>query len=395
MRRELEFEQTAQRAQRLRLVVDQRRVFLENLVVVGARRELQLVDCFGVEQVVFAVAPPLILPAGIQRCAVDGAGRKRVPVPQADFFGYDVDAHALNLGRGPGEILVDDRVVEADGFKNLRAAIALDGRNPHLGHGFHDAFGDGLQIVLDRLFVFDVLENALANHVVQRLERQIRIDRARAVADQQRKVMNLARLTRFQYQPDPRARAFTDQMVVHAGQGQQGGNRRMVVVDAAIGQNEEVAALADGLACFGKQIVERLLKPLTAFVHVEKDRQGDRLEAGTVDVAQPLELLVAEDGTFQSNLVATFRLRIQQVPFRADGRVRRRDDFFADTINRRIGDLREQLLEIVVEQLRFVRQHCQRRVRAHGTERLHGVSGHGRQQDTQVFKRVAKRLLPK
>ena len=103
-----------------------------------------------------------------------GRAGKRVPVPQADFFGDDVDADAFNLGRGPGEILVDDRVIEADGFKDLRAAIALDGRNPHLGHGLHDALGDGLQVVLDRLLVVDVLENALANHVVERLERQIR-----------------------------------------------------------------------------------------------------------------------------------------------------------------------------------------------------------------------------
>ena len=41
---ELEIEQAAQRAQALRLVVDQLAVFLEDLVVVGAAGVLQLVD---------------------------------------------------------------------------------------------------------------------------------------------------------------------------------------------------------------------------------------------------------------------------------------------------------------------------------------------------------------
>ena len=39
-------------------------------------------------------------------------------------------------------------------------------------------------------------------------------------------------------------------------------------------------------------------------------------------------------------------------------------------IDRRIGDLREELLEIIVKQLRLVREHRERRVGAHRAERL-------------------------
>ena len=32
------------------------------------------------------------------------------------------------------KILVDEVAADADGFKNLGAVIAVNGRNPHLGH---------------------------------------------------------------------------------------------------------------------------------------------------------------------------------------------------------------------------------------------------------------------
>ena len=66
----------------------------------------------------------------------------------------------------------------------------------------------------------------LADHVVERLERQVRIDRAGAVAEQQRAVMHLARVARFDDQRAARARALADQVMVHAGGREQARNRR-------------------------------------------------------------------------------------------------------------------------------------------------------------------------
>ena len=71
-----------------------------------------------------------------------------------------------------------------------------------------------------------LVQQALANHVVERLERQIRIDRAAAIADQQREMMHFARFARFEHQPDPGARAFADQMMMQPGHRQQRRNRR-------------------------------------------------------------------------------------------------------------------------------------------------------------------------
>ena len=59
-------EQPAQRRARLALVVDQLRVFLEDLVLAGSRRVLQLEHRVGIEQVQLAVAAPLVFAAALQ-----------------------------------------------------------------------------------------------------------------------------------------------------------------------------------------------------------------------------------------------------------------------------------------------------------------------------------------
>jgi hypothetical protein len=70
---------------------------------------LQLEDGLGVEEVVLAVAPPLVLAARIEL----GRGRRCVRTRGGaadDFFGDDADADAADARRGPGEVLVDERL---------------------------------------------------------------------------------------------------------------------------------------------------------------------------------------------------------------------------------------------------------------------------------------------
>ncbi len=60
----------------------------------------------------------------------------------------------------------------------------------------------------------------------------------------------------------------------------------------------------------------------------------------------------------------------EQVRARADHRDQRHHQLLADRIDRRVGDLREVLLEIVVEQLGLLREHGNRRVGAHRADRI-------------------------
>ena len=65
-------------------------------------------------------------------------------------------------------------------------------------------------------------------------------------------------------------------------------------------------------------------------------------------------------------------------------------DLLADAVDRRIGDLREELLEIVVEQARPVGEHRQRGVVAHRADGLDAVARHRRDDDALILVRVAE-----
>ncbi len=200
--RRFEIEQAAQGAEVRRLVVDQFGVFPVNLFAAQAAGDLQLVNRLRVEQMIFAVVAPLILAAGVERDAIHLAVREGVAMPRQNFLGEHIHADAFDARRRPGEILVHHVAVQADGLKDLRAAIALDGRDAHLGHRLDHAFDGGLDVFLDGGLVVEVDQQALADHVVERLERQIRIDGAAAVADEQREMMHLARFAGFEDEAD-------------------------------------------------------------------------------------------------------------------------------------------------------------------------------------------------
>ena len=135
--------------------------------------------------------------------------------------------------------------MQSDRFKYLRAAVTLNRRDAHLGHHLDHSLDGGFDVIVAGIVWCDIDQQPLADHVVHRFEGEIRVDRPRAVTDQQREMMHFARLAGFQHQTDPRARAFPDQMMMQPGHGQQGGNGRHLLVHAAIGQNQNIGSRLD------------------------------------------------------------------------------------------------------------------------------------------------------
>ena len=86
--------------------------------------------------------------------------------------------------------------------------------------------------------------------------------------------------------------------------------------------------------------------------------------------------------------------QVEQVRPRPDDRDEAHHQFLADRIDRRIGDLREILLEVGEQRLRLVGQRRDRRVVAHRAVGLFAGRRHRRHQDVDVFLAVAERLLP-
>ena len=124
------------------------------------------------------------------------------------------------------EVRVDELLAQADRLEHLRAAVALQRRDAHLRHDLQHALVERLDVVLDRLLSIDAGEQPVLDHVVDRLERDVRVHHARAVAEQQRHVMHFARVAGLDDQRAARARALAHEMVVHAGGGEQARNRR-------------------------------------------------------------------------------------------------------------------------------------------------------------------------
>ena len=111
------------------------------------------------------------------------------------------------------------------------------------------------------------------------------------------------------------------------------------------------------------------------------------------DALQLGEFFVAENRCLQFDQMAAFRLWIQQIAFSTNGGDWRSDDLFADTVDRRIGDLSEELVEVIIDQLRFIREYRNRCVCAHGTNGLDAITCHRSHQQTQIFKGVSKSKL--
>src|ERR1035437_3750174 len=186
----LELHQAAQRAQALGLVVDQLRVLLERRITAALRGVLELRDAQRVEQVLLAVEAVLDIAADTQLLVIDGPLRRIGPIlSHLHFAGDDVDTDATDAGGRPGEVLVDEVLVEAYRFKYLSAVVALDGADAHLRDDLDDALGDGLAVLLLGQ-LGRAAERAQADLIVNGFEGEVRVYRARAVANEQGEVVD-------------------------------------------------------------------------------------------------------------------------------------------------------------------------------------------------------------
>ncbi|CAB4897173.1 unannotated protein [freshwater metagenome] len=117
------------------------------------------------------------------------------------------------------------------------------------------------------------------------------------------------------------------------------------------------------------------------------------MRAIVVDVDDLGELVVVDDRERQHQLAAALGTGGEQVVLRPDRGANRGDHFFADGIERRVRDLREQLLEVIEQQPGTIAEHGQRRVGAHRPDRLGAGPGHRRNDDLELFVGVPEDLL--
>ncbi len=192
MRRiELELEQSAQRHVPARLIVDQLRVFLVRLIVVRARRMLQLRDRIRRPHMLLATHAPLILAARVELSGKHRIVGERRAMRAHRFFHHLEQADTADIARSAAEILLDELLRKPHRLEDLGTAVRHIGADAHFGHHLVQSLADRLDVVGNRLVGIGPVQ------VRQRLKCEVRMHRLRPVAGEQCEVMYFARRACF------------------------------------------------------------------------------------------------------------------------------------------------------------------------------------------------------
>ena len=105
------------------------------------------------------------------------------------------------------------------------------------------------------------------------------------------------------------------------------------------------------------------------------------------------QVIIGQDRLRDFQPLVRAGLAAEQVRTWPNHRNKAHHQFLADRIDRRIGDLGEVLLEVVVEQLGALGEHRNRNILAHRPDRILSRHGHGFEEELQIFLRVAEGLL--
>ena len=208
-------------------------------------------------------------------------------------------------------------------------------------------------------------------------------------------MVNFACFAGFEHDADPRAFRLAHQVMVHRAAGGQAADGYAFFPYTPVRQDHEAVALADGRLGLGADPVQRAGHALVREIAGEGDVDGPGPPAAVIQVLQHRQLLVVENGVGHPQAMGVFARGFQQIGLRAHITLQRHDHFFTDRIDRRIGDLGKQLLEVVVEHAGLVAEACQRSIVAHGTYRVAELLHQRLQHELHGLDGVTERLHPR
>ena len=212
------------------------------------------------------------------------------------------DAHAAHTAHRADEVRVDELRRKAHGLEDLRRMVALHRGDAHLGHDRDYAGRRGLVVVGDALLGRHV-QIAACRQVADARMRIVRIDTARGVAHQRRKVVRRHGVAALHHDIGKGAHARADQVVVHAAHGKQRRHGHLAR-SGTIAQHHDVHAVADrSLNVLGK-LLERSLQCALAGVAAVDGTEATSLKAHAVDGANAVKLLLVEQRALQTHQLA-------------------------------------------------------------------------------------------
>ena len=168
-------------------------------------------------------------------------------------------------------------------------------------------------------------------------------------------MVHLTGITGLDDQADLGSGALANQVVMHSGDSEQGRDGRGILVGLPVRENQYPCAVGDGLRRRRPDVVECTSQAgptLGHRVEAADDRRTHPVPMSVhlvvgVEVDQFGQFVIAQDRVRQQDLVTGLRRRIEQVALGADGGLDAGHHLFADGVQWRVGDLSEQLLEVV------------------------------------------------
>ena len=140
-----------------------------------------------------------------------------------------------------GEIFTDQVLSQSDGLENTGGLVGLNGGNPHLGRDLDHAAQKGRIVILDRCVII-LVQNSQVDQFPYALMGQVGTDGPGAEAQKGRHLVDIPGLAALQDQGDGCAPLGQDQVLLHAGNRQQGRDGHMIFIHAAVGQDDDIAA---------------------------------------------------------------------------------------------------------------------------------------------------------
>ncbi len=303
-------------------------------------------------------------------------GAERGFVAREHVCAERVEAHAADLRHRERQARLDDLRPEPDGLEDLRGAVAVDRRNPHLREDLEDTVLErGLELRL-RLGRVELPELVVVGHARHGLEREARAHRIRAEAQQARDAVDVACVTRRGDDRRLLAGVLGDEPVMHRAEREEGRDRRPLGIYTAVGDHQDLGTGGDRFGGGVGQLPDGRLEAAGPVGDRERGAQADRLERRPVAVDERLHGPGIEEERGQLEQARGARRLGEQRPARPKTGAQRHDEPLAQMVDRRVGDLREPLLEVVEHGARTGGDGGERHVVPHRERRLLGVGGH-------------------
>ena len=250
-----------------------------------------------------------------------------------------LDTHTAHTAHRAGKVRVDELRRKAHGLEDLRRMVALHRGDAHLGHDGDDAGGRSLVVVGDALLGRHV-QVAACRQITDARMCVVRIDTARGVAHQCRKVVRGHGVAALHHDVGKGTHASADQVVVHAAHGEQRGHGHLAR-SGTIAQHHDVHAVADRSLNVLCKLLERSLQRALAGIAAVHGTETAGLKAHAVDGADAVKVFLAQQRTLQAHQLAGCTGVLEQVAVVAQVERGRGDHMLAQGVDGRVRDLGE------------------------------------------------------